>query len=278
MGTSASSSGPGAGVPLVPSWVPDAVAADQPQPDGDQADGAVDGGAAATRQPAELAPAGRFRGARTNLGKFGRTGSTRNLRRGVAQYTRKGLGGSARAAQRMGGTARKAGVLYGVLDSLSSGTASPVELGVDPQALSGKPAREAIDYIAEAISPIDGTQDAEAARESVALALAELVGQEPDTDLTSLTEDQIRQVVESYIGNDIAKRIELDVGKAVFTKAPDAVTAVRRMGQLRRYVRQSVAASLRKLRHAGEPFSRQSAARLAQRVIRDTFDVFEDYL
>jgi hypothetical protein len=149
---------------------------------------------------------------------------------------------------------------------------------MDTARLAGRPARETADRIAQAISPSDGTLDSEASRQSISLALGELVSSEPTVDLTALTEQQIELVLELYIGHDICRRIELDVGKAIFDKAQDAATAVRRLGQMSRYVRQSVAASFRRRSANSQALSQQAAARLAAQVIRDTFDVFEDYL
>jgi hypothetical protein len=109
-------------------------------------------------------------------------------------------------------------------------------------------------------------------------ALRDLVVAHPDADLTSLAEAQIDLVMERFVGHDICRRIELDVGKAVFDKAPDPVTAVARLQQMQRYVHQCVAASFRKLRSAGQPLSAKGAVRLAERVLRDTFEVFEGYV
>lgn len=280
MGTSASSSGPGGGVPLVPPWVsdPDVAAPTAPHADDGPEQGAGDADAGPPRAPAEVAPAGRFRGARISLGRFGSSGSANNLRRGLGHYVRTGLGGSRRATQRMAGTARKTGALYGVLHALSSGTTPAVDLGIDTARLTGRPARETADRIAEALSPSDGTQDAEASRKSICLALRELVTREPEVDLTALTEQQIELVMELYIGHDICRRIELDVGKAVLDKAADAAAAVHRLDQMYSYVQQSVAASFRRLRANYQSLSQRAATRLATKVIRDTFDVFESYL
>lgn len=66
MGTSASSKGPGSGVPLVPPWVED--------------------------NP-EVAEPSRFKAARINLGKFAKNGSEDSLGRGLGYYSKNGLGG-----------------------------------------------------------------------------------------------------------------------------------------------------------------------------------------
>jgi hypothetical protein len=115
MGTSASSDGPGGGVPMVPPWVPD-PAPPNPLQDGDGAAAPADGDGqqappAPTQpnpqqptqaQPAAIAPAGRFGGARLNLGKFAREGKQRDLRRSLGQYVRKGYGGRETAVKRLG--------------------------------------------------------------------------------------------------------------------------------------------------------------------------------
>src|ERR1700722_4751971 len=108
MGTSASSKGPGGGVPMVPPWVPDSVPPEAIPPDGDApapADGDVpneepSGGQkqsipqpGAPQQLSPIAPAARFRGARLNLGKFAKSGDQQEMRRGLRDYVRQGYGG-----------------------------------------------------------------------------------------------------------------------------------------------------------------------------------------
>jgi hypothetical protein len=262
MGTSASSRGPGSGVPLVPDWVPPPP--DQPpqQPPA----------------PPQLAPARRFQRARTNLGGFAQNGSAELLRRGLGNYSRSGLGGAASAAGRMAGTARTAGGLYGVLEALSSGTPLPPNVGLDPAALVGRSQAEIADAVTEALRPIDGTQDTDAARDAMSMALSELLTEQPTADLAALTADQIERVVEAYIANDLSHRIELDVGKAVLGKAPSAAVGVARLEEMKAYVRQEVARCFRAREALGERMNKQNAAALASTVLRDTFEVFESYL
>lgn len=266
-------------MPLVPPWVDDppegAPAADSedaaPQTEGE-------GGNDSTTAPPELAPRGRFRGARLNLGRFGSSGSEENLRRGLGHYVGSGLGGSAKATQRLAGTARKSGTVVGVLQALQSGAPPPVDLGIEVADLAGRPALETADRIAQAISPTDGTQDAEASRQSLSVALRELITKEPTVDLTALTQEQIELVMEAFIAEDICRRIELDVGRAIFEMAPSAFAASTRLTQMNRYVRQNVAASLRRLHAGSERLTPRAASRLAARVIRTTLAVFEEYL
>jgi len=282
MGTSASSSGPGSGVPLVPPWV-SAPDSHQPTPTDAQnleQEGQEGGVENQPQIPLEVAPAGRFRGTRFNLGQYASSGSDTSMKRGLRHYVRSGLGGSKRASQRMARTARNAGTLFGVLHALSMGTTSPIDLGIEVAKLAGRPAREIVDRIAIALSPSDGTLDSEANRQSITQAFSEFLKREPDADLTHLSEQQIELVMELYIANDICGRIELDVGKTILEKAPSVVTAMQRLEQMYNYVRQCVAACFRKLRLKMEStiLSQREAIHLTSQIIQNTFNVFEGYL
>ena len=280
MGTSISSSGPGSGVVLVPPWVsdPDSVAPtfsteeqDEEQENGGKED-------STQKEPLPIAPPRRFMSARINLNRFASSGSSASMKRGLGQYVRKGLGGSSRATQRMAGTARKASALYGVLSALSRGTPPEVDLGIDPVRLAGRSAREIVDRIAAAVSPSDGTLDSETSRNSISQALCKLIRREPTANLSALTPNQIELALEFFIGEDVCCRIDLDIGKTVRTKAPNLATAMKRLNQMYRYVRQKVAESFRHWRANSGPPSDQIAGNLTSNVIQDTFRVFEEYL
>lgn len=225
-----------------------------------------------------LALPGRFRGSRTSLGRFARTGSQDDMRAGIARYVRTGLGGARRASQRMSTTSKTVGSLYGVLDTLSRGQAFAPGHALEAARLVGRSSEEIRDLIIEFIRPVDGTQDAEASRDSMARAFSELLEVEPATDLTALSHEQIDSVTQAYVAHDIWHRIQLDVGKAVMGKAPDYRAAVNRLQEMSDYVREKVAASFRRRADSGTRLTRENAASLTNEVMRDTFGVFEEYL
>ena len=285
MGTSASSAGPGSGVPLVPPWVPPVEPAQPPTgPDGLPPSDNPPAPEAPPQNPQQpvpppvLAPQGRFRGTRVNLGRFGGGGDRDSLRKGLGHYVKHGMGGAATGARRMAGTARTAGLLHSVLSALSSGQAPPVPLGIDPRNLAGRSAREVTDVITEAVRPTDGTQDTEAARAAMYEAQVDLLQQFPNADLAALTAEQIDLMVERYIAHDLCLRIDLDVGQSVMAHAPDAATAIRRLEEIKQYVVQTVAACFRQRRPASTRLDQRSVTSLAQSVLRDALDVFEEYI
>lgn len=266
---------------MIPPWVsPIPSQGDAPdggmQTQGSQNPAAPDG--APQPNAPVLAPPGRFRGSRTSLGRFARTGSQEDMRAGLARYVRTGLGGARRAAQRMSTTSKTVGSLYGVLDTLSSGQAFAPGHPLEAARLVGRPSGEIRDLIIDFIRPVDGTQDAEASRDSMARAFSELLAANPATDLTALSQEQVDSVTQSYVAHDIWHRIQLDVGKAVTEKAPDYRAAVNRLQEMSDYVREKVAACFRRRAESGTQLTRENAASLTDEVIRNTFGVFEEYL
>jgi hypothetical protein len=148
MGTSQSSGGPGLGVPMVPSWVPDPPVGEIPAENQAPTDATDQPGPPLnpvpldrTPQLALIAPPGRFQGARRSLGEFARTGDGVDMRRGMGHYIRTGYGGSTTAAHRLEGTASTAGTLYGALSSVASGQAPSAGSPLDPAILAGRSGR-----------------------------------------------------------------------------------------------------------------------------------------
>jgi len=288
MGTSSSSTGSPSGGRIVPDWTPpppvgppadaggqDGAAADDGAADGGTDAGGNDGQDAPVAAPVLiLAPRARFAPARTHLGDFARSGSGASMRRGIGHYVRKGLQGSRGAVGRFGGSAHTAGSLYGALSSLAGGTAEPGS-PLDRAILTGRSAKEVMAAVIEAVRPVDGTQDAEAARDAMKHALSAVLDQFPDADLLDLTEDQRLFAIERYLALDVFNRACLDIGKAIMGNAPSAASGLSRLGEVRDYIRETVAASFRKLWAGGTALSAQRVAVMARDALREAFLVFQ---
>jgi len=283
MGTSRSGTGPGPEVPLVPPWVPDPV----PPADGDGPDtpdgqdpqtqpGPVPPSAPAL-QTVPLAPKARFGGARTSLGSFAHSGSAEDMKRGIGHYVRRGYNGASSATQRMGGTVRTAGTLYGALSSAAAGQAAAPGSPFDPVLLAGRTAAEVMDALVEAVRPTDGTLDAEGARSAIRNAMADLLEQFPEANLLELSEDQRLFAIERYVALDVFNRFALDLGKTIQEKAPSATAGLVRLKEVKDYVKQTISARFRALIRAGEQLGTRRVSELARQALRATFEVFEDY-
>ena len=256
---------------MVPPWTPDPPPNDAP-PD----DTATPETAQPPRPEAPVAPEGRFRSARLNLGSYARNGDRHDMRRGLGQYIRNGYGGSGTATRRFGGTAATAAALGRALGGIAPGaTATGVPL--DPALLAGRSADEVMTAVVEAVRPRDGTLDAEANRAAIRDALAELLTKFPEADLLNLTDEQRTFAVERFTAIDVFRRIELDIGKTLSEKAPSASAALGRLKEIRDYVKETVSAAFRKLRDAGRTLTVGRIAYVVRDALTETFQVFEGY-
>jgi len=134
-----------------------------------------------------------------------------------------------------------------------------------------------MDAVGEAVRPVDGTQDTEAARASIREALSDLLTRFPNADLINLNDEQRVFAVERYVALDVFRRFALDLGKTIQEKAPTAVAALSRLKQVREYAKETVAAAFRKLRAAGRTITTGRVGRLVRDALRETFEVFEGY-
>lgn len=285
MGTSQSSSGSPSGVPMVPPWVPD-IPLPPTSTEGDPPDAVPEPDDATSpapppvepRQPIPIAPARRFLGANRNLGDYARSGDGASMRRGLGQYVKKGYGGSTTATRRMGGTAQTAQALYSALSGGQGNPATATGSPLDPALTAGRSADEVMDAVVEAVRPVDGTQDAEASRTSIKDALSEVLNQFPDADLLNLQPEQREFAVERFVAGDVFRRIDLDIGRTIREKAPNAATGLGRLKEVREYVRETVSASFRQLRETGQRLAAGRITQIVQSAIRETFQVFEGYV
>ena len=283
MGTSQSSSGSPSGVPMVPPWVPDIPLPATPAEGGppgsapEQGDPSSPPPGNEPRQPIPVAPARRFLGANRNLGDYARSGDGVSMRRGLGQYVKKGYGGSSTATRRMGGTAQTAQALYSALSSGSGNPFAAPGSPLDPALTGGRSADEVMDAVVEAVRPVDGTQDAEASRTSIKDALSDVLNQFPNADLLNLQQEQRELAIERFVAADVFRRVDLDIGRTIREKAPSAAAGLGRLKEVREYVRQTVSASFRRLRDAGQQMSTGRVTQIVQMAIRETFLVFEGY-
>lgn len=279
MGTSTSSAGPGAGVPIVPPWTPPAPPAlpdhpDEGAPDHADTDDASDGQEDAPRAPG-VAPERRFLPTRRALGDYGRSGNRDDLRKALGNYVKRGYGGGSTAARRMSGTASTASALGGVLTALASNT---TQEGLDRALLSTMDADRLLDAVVESVRSVDGTQDAEAGRRSVREALTETLEHFPDADLLNLDAEQRAFAVEQFVALDVFNRFELDVGKAIVDSAPNAMQGLSRLDDAKDFIKESVGSAFRQLAKAGHSVTSSVLASVVAAALKLAFTVFEDYL
>lgn len=267
MGTSQSSNGSPSGVPMVPPWVPD-IKPDTDYVGGDEGQLPEPQETPTQEQPNDssvIAPTGRFGPARASLNKFAGEGGTPNRNSGLKHYVKRGYGGSKGAVKRMGGTVSKAGSLYSALLPGDQNPFSSTGGALDPILMTGRSAEEVMDAIVEAVSPIDGTLDSESSRASIKDALSEVLEEEPQADLTQLTQEQRELAIMHFMAGDVFRRIDLDLGKDIREHAPNASQGMKRLKEVKDYVKQTIFASFRKIKESGQSISSKTITDVAKK-------------
>jgi hypothetical protein len=287
MGTSASSNGPGSGVPFDPPWLDDIA---PPQPgDGLQPDdqGTGDGDPESNRpeqppqppaKPPELALPRRFYNARRELGDFAHTGKQDSFRKAVGHYSRTGMGGARSAANRMRASTRSAANLFGVLQSAREGTDPAINEWVTSLTGRNASAQDVVDEIIRRVAPSGGSQDETSCRESMAQAMEDLLEEDPNVDLFHLEDDDIWTLIESFLGYEAFNRLCLDIGQVFENSALSPRDRVTRMNEMQDYLKAELCAQIEELRQTTPNAASNQLQVVLQSALQNTFLVYEGSL
>jgi len=262
MGTSASVSGAGPGVPLVPDWIEDVPAE-----------------GASVVAPIPLTPKARLAAARREMGKFAIDGERSHMRRGVADYIRRGRGGAAMATRRSAGSASRGASLAGIVGGNSTFDVVRDRIRV-AIASSGDP-DSLLAAIAAAASPNDGTLDSETGQRAAAEALQHVLELNPDANLLNLGQSDRETLLERFLAIDCYELFMSEVGKHIQSKV-DLATAAERINGIKDYFCETFRQANRARgengsRSLGSASDREIAA-VCRAVIAEAYFTFEVYL
>ncbi len=269
MGTSASISGAGHGVPLVPSWVED-IDANSPESEKEASSTAVEN---------PIAPKNRLGSTRLQLGKFATSGDASRLRRGVGNYVRHGRGGSSAATQRSAGSAKRGASLIGIIGN-SSDHAQIREQIRQAFSRSGD-SGVLVAAIAAAVSPNDGTLDGEIGQRAATEAMQHVLSRFPEADLFDLSITERELLLERYLAFDCYGLFMSETGKHILAKS-DLSTYMERVTQIKEFFCETFRQANQSRKELGLPTLGQAAdadvARICKEVNREAYSIFEEYL
>lgn len=269
MGTSASVSGAGHGVPLVPSWVDDI---DSSLPTSKQ-----DANTNATRAP--ISPKNRLGSTRLQLGKFAKTGDEYRLRSAVGNYVRNGRGGSSTATRRSTGAAKRGAALIGIVGG--SPVFKEVREGIRQAFSKSGNSELLIAAIASAASPNDGTLDSEIGLRAASEAMQYVLVRFPEADLFDLDATEREVLLERYLAFDCYGLFMSENGKHIQSKV-DLDTHMDRVTQIKNFFCEVFRQANQSRREKSRPTLGQSTdadiARICKEVIRDAYNIFEGFL
>lgn len=290
MGTSASSKGPGVGVPFDPPWLDDiappqsgdgAGPDDQGASDSDNVD--QEGGEPQQAQqipakPQEFAPPRRFYNARRELGSFARTGDRESFRKAVGHYSRTGMGGARNAASRMRTSTRTAANLFGALQSARERSDPAINEWVTSLTDRDASAQEIVDEIIRQVAPSGGSQDETSCRESMAQAMEDLLEEDPNVDLLHLGDDDMWTLTESFLGYEAFNRLCLDIGQVFESSDLSPRDRVTRMNEMQDYLKAELCAQIEELRRSKPNVGSSQLQTVLQSAVQNTFLVYEGAL
>jgi hypothetical protein len=280
MGTSTSSSGPRSNVSLDSPWLDGIGGGSGGVSDGGNDDGSLPQPTQNEPLPVQpqTAPSRRFAGAKRNLGNFVRTGSRDSLGRGIGHYSRTGMGGAAQAARRMRASTSGGANLVSFLQNAAANVIPEIRDWVDALT-AGTPSIDiVVDAIVNTVMPPGGSTDEEAMRDSMALALSDLVALNPACDLLHMAPDDTWTLMQLYLGQEICSRLRFDAGQFFESARLNPIAAVARELEMRNFVRNEVGVQLRTLRVANPNPTRQQLDSIMQDALRLTFEVYEGLL
>lgn len=287
MGTSASSNGPGGGVPFDPPWLDDIVPSqpgeglrpdDHGNGDGDSGNNQLEQPSQPTVPPTKLAPPGRFRNARRELGNFVRTGNQDSFRKAVGHYSHTGMGGARNTANRMRTSTRTAANLFGFLQSAREGSDPAINEWVTSLTSRSASAQEVVDEIIRRVAPSGGSQDETSCRESMAQAMENLLEENSDVDLLHLTDDNIWALTESFLGYEAFNRLCLDIGQAFENSELSPRDRVTRMNEMQDYLNAEIFAQIEALRQSAPNAASKHLQVILRNALQNTFMVYEGSL
>lgn len=284
MGTSASSTGPNNKSPLLPPWAkqgdPVEVSSSASQADGDGGQkvpdkAEVDNGKVQEQIPGQvpnIPSPNRLVGARKSFGDYAKTGGTNsNLRSSLKKYS-KSSGGGAGTSRRLASGITAGSGLLGIMQGDS------VRVNDRPLSLSdlnGLSTDQAIDRIAEHLTPENG--DADSVRLALDFALAEVLPEEDAFDSSMFADDVIQEAISCYLADLIFQDIVNGMGKAWFyVEHPSTHHKIEE--EIRDLVKVITESKLEKLMsdNAGK-ISQENITRIQIDVISQTVDEWETF-
>ncbi|MGK5042173.1 Qat anti-phage system associated protein QatB [Janthinobacterium sp. GB1R12] len=298
MGTSTSSAGAGAGSPFDPPWldgagegVDDSHSDTELPPSGDgdevgdagsedgagsdSADSSTDDAAAPraadSDSGSDTAPSGRYKEARTHMGRFMRSGDGRDAARAMGSFVRKGLGGPAKAVSRMRMSSRAAAALGGFFTQVREGTDPTINDWVNSARARGLSAQDAALEVINQIIPAGGSVDEESAKHAMNQAIIHLYEVDPTTDIFALTNEQISALMGYTLAFDVYNRVQLELGR-VFEKLKFSAEVVQdRLAQVQDYILVVVRDAMKKVRTSRKP---RSVRDISASALRNALDIF----
>ncbi|MPR31918.1 Qat anti-phage system associated protein QatB [Salmonirosea aquatica] len=229
MGTSANRKGPKPSIPLLPDWMDEEPADENPnqQPEDSDYDEEPDGeGGEEAPNPTETPSANRFNQSQRGFQKAVKSGDTSGLKRVVKNYVSQGLGNTRKAAQRMsrsGGAIVTFGTVLGnIRQNGLAATLTHLQLGQ----YVGQPALQVLSALLVHVCGASALLDDAITKEAYKETVTRIIDESPDLDLENLTEAQTGEMLAIFLEESIVYRLICDIGRSQTVATSDPARAI----------------------------------------------------
>jgi len=273
MGTSTSSNGPCGGISFDPPWlISDEGNADIPISGADQPELPL---APLPLQFDDTAPRARYAPARKALNCFISSGDSRDLKRALGAYSRRGMGGAARLARRMTMSAHKGAVAVAFFRDIANGEINENSSWLQELLADSSSTIDVFDKIAAKISPEIGGIDENSCRDSITQALIDLEVSNQNFDITNFTADDIQSFICHFLSNEIFNRVIIDIGQS-FERHLSVQEICERKDEMREYIFYEVEKQVTNCWDENSYISQTDIVNVLKQIIHDTFTIFEE--
>jgi hypothetical protein len=197
------------------------------------------------------------------------------LGRAIGHYSRTGMGGARHAANRMRASTRAGAGLVSFLQAVGPGATAEVRQWVDDLMSTAPSADAVVDAIVEAVMPAGGSADEESIRDSMAIALSDLMVVVPECDPLHMSADNTWTLMQLYLSQEVCNRLHFDMGQSFESARLTPSLAVQREMEMRQFVRNEIGVQLGELRKVTPNPSQRQLDGLMREALRLTFHVYE---
>ena len=275
MGTSAGSSGPRSGISIVPAWA-DALPSTTPLTINPLVIPQIPASQTPVVQdqirPLSIAQPGRFSSARRAASEFGSSGNTSSLKRSLGHHIRSGYNGHKVYTSRMSRTATYSGGIAWTLQQLNSPGGVN---GLSGRDLVGKSASDVCATLLDQIIPMDGSLDADLGRDAFYVAISDYMDDHAEFNYSEIGEADIHEILKRFMAESIYQRFFIDLHNSVINAADSLAMALRRISDIRDFIREEVRANYN---FDQSSIDANSISAFSKSIIVKIAKIFEDYL
>jgi hypothetical protein len=165
--------------------------------------------------------------------------------------------------------------LVSLLQAARDGTDARVATWVQ-DLLAQNPSSDVVaDAIVKRLAPPGGSADEESLRDSMALAISELITLQPDIELLRMSDTDMWTLLQLFLGNEVCNRLQFDIGQFFESSRLDPALGVMRELEMRDFVKNEVGVQLTTLRAMTPNPTKRQLDGLVKDAVRMTFEVYE---